>query len=75
MRLRRIACEPIIAIGLLLGSCMQYPKGPDTGEIAKVAAANAQRALARCDALDKRLSILEVRLSPDSTATSPRSAR
>lgn len=60
---KRIAHEVLIAWALMLGSCMKYPPGPDTGQMAKVANTNARMALVKCENLDRRLSIVEAKLS------------
>lgn len=62
-------------MGMLLGSCMDNPKGLDTGELAKLAAANSQSALAKCEALDRRVTALEAQAragSPSAKRPSPR---
>ena len=60
---KRLAHEVLIAGALMLGSCMKNPPGPDTGELAKAANSNSRMALAKCQDLERRVTVIESRLS------------
>ena len=60
---KRLAHEVLLAAALMLGSCMENPPGPDTGQLAKAANSNSRIALAKCQDLERRVTAIESQLS------------